>query len=94
MRALGNHLVILADSMGNIIPETKGAVSKTGKASSKVKKSVAKDADKCGNGKPKLNKKGDQMMDKKVVVKKTSTKVNNPRWTNPQPKRFHLKIRK
>ena len=73
MRALGNHLVILADSMGNIIPEKKRAVSKAAKESGKVKKPNAKVEDK--GVKAEVDQKSDKMSTKRVVSKKTSTKL-------------------
>ena len=73
MRALGNHLVVLADSMGNIIPDTEGVVSKGVKKSGKVKKVNAKVED---NGvKARVVQKGDMMPTKRVVSKKTNTKL-------------------
>ena len=73
MRALGNHLVILADSMGNIIPEKKRAVSKAAKESGKVKKPNAKVEDK--GVKAEVDQKSDKMPTKRVVSKKTTTKL-------------------
>ena len=73
MRALGNHLVVLADSMGNIIPDTEGVVSKGVKKSGKVKKVNAKVEN---NGvKARVVQKGDLMPTKRVVSKKTNTKL-------------------
>ena len=66
MRALGNHLVILADSMGNVIPEKKkGASNKTGTVSGKTKKPATEVVDQKGVKKP----------TKKVVSNKATTKV-------------------